>query len=541
MNSKSKDTAISQLHRCGDLSGNRYSSVVEVIDEAISRYSSLPAFVCGTQSLTYEQLQLRSMALSSSLRRLCAFEIGDRVAIMLPNVIEFPIALLGVLRSKGIHVSINPMYTSRELNQMLHDSEAVALIAFEPMMQVVQSAINNTNVRTVIHVGSQGAMYEFESDQVSHFDFDCIANASEASNTTILGIQSQVSDIAVLQYTGGTTGVPKGAKLTHGNLIANILQLESLMKAHVVYGEETIVTAIPLYHIFALTVNCFTYMRFGARIILVPDPRDPKALVSTFVNNRVTIMTGVNTLFNSLLSIPDLQGEPLSSIKLSFGGGSAIHRSVSTRWREVTGSHIVEGYGLSETSPVATLNVIGASDFSGNVGFPLPGTEVFVRRTDGSRASVGEAGEICIRGPQVMAGYWRRYRETREVMTDDGFLRTGDIGSFDKDGSIRIEDRLKDMILVSGFNVYPSELEGVISQLPGVFEVAVVGIPDERTGESPKAFVVLQKETLTQEDVIKFCRSNLAPYKVPKAIEFVRELPKSSVGKILRRELRATN
>ncbi|MBI5922382.1 MAG: AMP-binding protein [Betaproteobacteria bacterium] len=520
-----------------EINPTMYSSLLEPIDAAVGRFAERIAFVCGDETLTFAHFAERSKALARFLMQECALDVGNRVAVMLPNNLAFPVTLTGVLRAGGVQVNINPLYTARELRHQLVDSGSTILIVDASVIPVVEAAIEGTEVVKVIFVGNADIADFQKKHTLACISFDEAIEIGKSANELPERLLSR-TDLALLQYTGGTTGVSKGAELTHGNLTSNLLQTLAFLRTTVRDQEETIVTAIPLYHIFALTVNLLTFLVVGGKNVLVTNPRDTAQLDAAFRNNHVTVFTGVNTLFNGLLSIPSLKSLDLSTIKLALGGGSAVQRVVSDKWYSRTGRHIVEGYGLSETSPVLTMNLPTGLQFSGAVGIPVPSTEVSIRDSNGMQVKNGEVGEIYVRGPQVMRGYWRRLAETADVMTPDGFFRTGDGGFLDDRGYLTIADRIKDMVIVSGFNVYPNEVEAVISQIPDVFESAVVGIPDEVTGEAVKAFVVSRSANVTEEKVIEVCRANLAAYKVPKHIEFILEIPKSTVGKLLRRELR---
>jgi long-chain acyl-CoA synthetase len=481
---------------------------------------------------------------------------GARVALMMPNVLQYPVALMASLRAGYTVVNINPLYTPRELEHQLKDSGAEAIVILENFASTLQAVIAKTSVKHVV-VATMGDMLGFKGFIVNfvvrrvrkmvpawslpgHVSFK--EALKSGATRTFKPAKVSPDDIAFLQYTGGTTGVSKGATLLHRNILANIAQnaawvesayIKKPRPANLVY-----VCALPLYHVYALTVNALMGMQQGAQNILIPNPRDIPGFVKELGKYKVNVFPGLNTLFNALLNNEDFHKLDFSPMRLTFGGGMAVQKAVADRWQKLTGCIISEGYGLSETSPVATGNRFDADAFTGTIGLPVPSTEIAIRDDDGKDLPLGEVGEICIRGPQVMAGYWNRPDETAKVMTRDGFFRSGDMGFMDENGYVKIVDRKKDMILVSGFNVYPTELEDVVAQLPGVLEVAAIGIPDEKSGEVPKLFIVKKDPGLTEAAVMEYCKANLTAYKRPKVIEFRKDLPKTNVGKILRRELR---
>ena len=492
------------------------------------------AFIGEGTTLSFGELWRRASSLAAWLGREAGLQPGDRVAVMLPNLTAFPVCLLGILQAGGVQVSVNPMYTPRELHHQLADSGARVLVAFQGVLPTVDAALAGTAIERVLVVGSAPAREGAAVPELALAD----ALARGAGMADWQPPRLQAHDLALLQYTGGTTGVSKGAELTHGNLVANVLQVRAMVDGLIEDGAETIVTALPLYHIFALTVNCLTFMSYGARNVLVANPREPAQLVEAFTAHPVSLITGVNTLFAGLLALPPLKDVDFSRIKLAIGGGAAVQRAVSQGWYARSGRHILEGYGLSETSPVVTLNSWTNPEFSGAIGVPLPSTEVVIADEAGNPLPEGTEGEVCVKGPQVMRGYWRQAKATAAAFTPAGYFRTGDIGTMDARGFVKICDRKKDMILVSGFNVYPNEVEDVIAGVPGVTECAVAGVPDEKTGEAVKAFVVARDASLDEATLLAHCRAQLAAYKVPRHVEFVQALPKSSVGKILRRQLR---
>jgi long-chain acyl-CoA synthetase len=461
---------------------------------------------------------------------------------MLPNMLAFPVAMLGILRIGAVQVNVNPLYTARELEHQLIDADADTIIVFAGSTATLATAIEATPIKNVIVVGLddlidtglQSPPVDGRLEETIGFvDALSQGKALDITPVTICG-----DDLIYLQYTGGTTGISKGAMLSHRNMVGNILQFDAFGADMILPGREIIVTAIPMYHIFALMVNTLTFFRAGATNVLITNPRDMPAFVEEWSKWPVTAFTGVNTLYNGLLHTPGFADIDFSSLKFSMGGGAAVQLAVSEKWKAITGRHIREGYGLSETSPVLTVNPFGAGDFKSSIGIPVPSTDISLRDDDGNEVAQGEAGELCARGPQIMPGYWRRPEATAEVMTEDGYFRTGDIATVDEDGYFRIVDRKKDMILVSGFNVFPNEIEAEVALIDGVLECACIGVPNVKTGEAVKLFVVPSNEGITKDKLQEQCRERLAGYKVPREIEFLKELPKSTVGKILRRELR---
>ena len=532
---------------------NEYASVPAVLEEAFGRFSDRPAYASFGHELSYGQIEALSRQFAGYLTGVLKLGKGDRIAIMLPNVMQYPIALFGALRAGLVVVNTNPLYTARELKHQLEDSGARAIVVLDNFAATLQEVIGQTHVEHVITsglgdmLGAKGKLINFTlkhiKKMVPAFSLPQAVRFQDAlmrgTGHLLAPVQLGHDDIAFLQYTGGTTGVAKGAMLTHGNMIANMLQSGAWFAARIRPGEETIVTALPLYHIFALTCNCFIFLRFGGKSLLITNPRDMPGFVKELARSGFTAITGVNTLFNGLLNTPGFDQVDCSQLRMSFGGGMAVQRAVAEKWEQVTGCPLIEGYGMTESSPVATINpLIEGARFSGSIGLPVPSTEISIQDDDGHRLAQGEVGEICIRGPQVMKGYWNQPAETVKVLTGDGWLRTGDLGRIDELGMVYIVDRKKDMILVSGFNVYPNEVEDALMAHPGVLEVAAVGVPDEHSGEVVKLFVVRKDPSLTEDEVRQFCRENLTGYKRPKLIEFRDALPKSNVGKILRRELR---
>ncbi|CAN7628274.1 long-chain fatty acid--CoA ligase [Aminobacter sp. LjRoot7] len=532
-----------------------YSSIGDLLTEACRQYAGRPAFSCMGKSLSYGELERMSTAFAAWLQSK-GLAKGARVAIMMPNVLQYPVAMMAILRAGYTVVNVNPLYTPRELEHQLKDSGAQAIIILENFATTLQAVIAKTEVKHVV-VASMGEMLGLKGLLVNlvvrkvkklvpawslpgHVKF--MTALKEGAGLSFKPATVAASDIAFLQYTGGTTGVSKGAMLIHSNVLANVAQLalwvEDAYSVRPKPPHLTFICALPLYHIFALTVNALMGMQQGALNVLIPNPRDIPGFVKELGKFQFNIFPGLNTLFNALTNNEDFRKLDFSGLILSLGGGMAVQRPVAERWKKATGNHITEGYGLSETSPVATANKCSSPDFTGTIGLPLPSTDIAIRDENDNDMPLGEVGEICIRGPQVMAGYWNRPDETAKVMTSDGFFKSGDMGFMDERGFTKIVDRKKDMILVSGFNVYPNELEDVVAQHPGVLEVAAVGVPDEHSGEVPKLFVVRKDPDLTVETLIAYCRENLTGYKRPKYIEFRTELPKTNVGKILRRELR---
>ena len=535
-----------------EIDPSRYANVREIFAESCQRFSGSPAFTNMGRTLTFADLDRLSRDFGSWLQNVARLERGTRVAIMMPNLLQYPVALFGALRAGYTVVNCNPLYTPRELEHQLKDSGATAIVILENFAKTLQEVIAHTQVRTVVTT-QVGDMLGFPKSAIANFVVKrvkkmvpawSLPGAVSFPSTLAAGRGKPLQepplthdDIAFLQYTGGTTGVSKGAMLTHGNIVANLLQTSAWWGPGLVEGEETIITALPLYHIFALTGNCLTFMKIGGHNILVTNPRDLPSFVKTLRENRWTCITGVNTLFNALLNTPGFAELDFGPMKMSLGGGMAVQRAVAERWKQVTGKPLVEGYGLTETSPGACINPVGG-EYTGYAGLPISSTVVTIRDDDGRVLPQGESGEICIAGPQVMKGYWNRPDETAKVMTDDGAFRTGDIGLMTPEGYVKIVDRKKDMILVSGFNVYPNEIEDVVAMMPGVLECCAVAAPDEHSGEKVRVVVVKKDPALTREQVLAHCKQHLTGYKVPKVVEFWKELPKTNVGKVLRREVK---
>ncbi|MFK4561813.1 long-chain acyl-CoA synthetase [Bradyrhizobium ottawaense] len=538
-----------------DIEPTQYASLVDLLEESFTKFADRKAFICMDKSISYRDLDQMSVALAAYLQGR-GLQRGARIAIMMPNVLQYPIATAAALRAGFAVVNVNPLYTPRELEHQLKDSGAEAIIVLENFAHTVEQVIARTQVKHVI-VGSMGDLLGFKGVIVNlvvrrvkkmvpawslpgSISFNDALSAGRGM--TFNKPKLSPGDVAFLQYTGGTTGVSKGATLLHRNIVANVLQndawLQPALAAPPHVDQLMIVCALPLYHIFALTACYLLAVRAGGCNLLIPNPRDIAGFVKELAKYQVNSFPAVNTLYNGLMHHPDFKKLDFSKLKISNGGGMAVQRPVADQWKAITGCFIAEGYGLSETSPTLTCNPATATEFTGTIGIPVPSTYISIRDDDGNEVPLGQAGEICAKGPQVMSGYWNRPEETAKVMTADGYFRTGDIGIMDEKGYTKIVDRKKDMILVSGFNVYPNEIEEVIASHPGVLECAVIGIPDSKSGEAVKAFVVKKDQNLTAEAVIKFCHEQLTGYKVPKHIEFRSDLPKTNVGKILRRELR---
>jgi long-chain acyl-CoA synthetase len=526
-----------------DINPDAYSSVLEMLEDAMKRYADRPAFRCFGQTLTYADTDRLSRDFAAFLQSKLGVKKGDRIAVMLPNIPAFPLAMLGIMRAGAIQVNVNPLYTPRELEHQLNDASADIIVIFNGVSATLAEIIGKTSVKHVISVGlGDGIGASLPSPPV-----DGSLSTTTFSEALAQGAQLSFSPVALtaddllfLQYTGGTTGLSKGAALSHRNLVANTEQFKAFMRDALHPGEEVIVTALPLYHIFALMVNFITYFSLGAENWLVPNPRDMDGFVETLRKAHCTVFTGVNTLFGGLLMHPKIGDVDFSSLRLTIGGGAAVLPTTSAKWQALTGKDILEGYGLSETSPVLTLNPMNGPGFSATVGLPFPSTDIKLLDAEDKEAAIGEPGEICAKGPQVMQGYWQKPDANAAAFTADGYFRTGDIGVFDEKGFLKIVDRKKDMIIVSGFNVFPNEVEAVAAACAGVAECACVGRQDEKSGEAVRLFVTkVPGATLTEADVIAHCRRELAAYKVPKEVRFLDALPKSNVGKILRKDLRA--
>ncbi len=528
-------------------------SLKQLYEDAFRRHAGATAYANMGRRLRYADLDEQSRRFGAWLQKVAGLARGDRVAIMMPNLLQYPIAIVGAHRAGCVVVNVNPLYTARELEHQLKDSGATAIVIFENAGATLEQVIARTQVATVVVTGI-GDMLGFPKAAITNFVIRKVRKMvpayalpgavrfndvlAKGASLTLDPVEVSGEDVAFLQYTGGTTGVSKGAVLTHRNMVANTLQVVAFMPELMEFENPAVITALPLYHIFALTTNMLVFMRVGGNNVLITNPRDMPGFVKELSKVKFTFITGVNTLFNALLNTPGFDKLDFSSLRVALGGGMAVQAAVSERWRKVTGRHICQGWGLTESSPVGTANLPRSTDFTGSIGYPIPSTEISIRDDDGHALPVGSVGEICIRGPQVMRGYWNRPEETAKVMLPGGWLRTGDVGRMDARGRTFIEDRKKDMILVSGFNVYPNEVEGVVAQMPGVLEVAAVAQPDDKSGEVVALFIVKKDAALTADDVVAFCKRELTPYKVPKHVYFRTELPKTNVGKILRRTLR---
>ena len=531
---------------------NEYASVREVFEESVGKYGPRPAFTCMGRSVSFNALDTLSGAFGAWLQGI-GCKKGTRVALMMPNIIQYPVCLFGALRAGCTVVNVNPLYTPRELEHQLKDSGAEVLVCVENFANVVAEVVGKTKVRQTV-VTSIGELLGFKGlivdlvlrrvkKMIPKYSLPGSIRLSDAlaegRKRTLERVEIGHDDIAFLQYTGGTTGVAKGAMLLNRNIVANMLQARAWIRPFLDdKRREVIITPLPLYHIFSLTANCLVFMSLGGENVLIPNPRDIPGLAKEMAKFKFTAFTGVNTLFNALVNNAEFGKLDFSTLKITLGGGMAVQEAVAVKWKEVTGTPLIEAYGLTETSPAATINPLDLPAYNGTIGVPISSTEVVLRDDAGKDVALGQPGEICIRGPQVMAGYWQRQDETDKVIDKGGWFASGDIGVMDERGFIKIVDRKKDMILVSGFNVYPNEIEGVVAAHPGVLECAVVGVPDKKSGEAVKLYVVKKDPALTADDVLKYCREHLTNYKCPRDVEFRADLPKSNVGKILRRELR---
>ena len=532
---------------------DKYASLKEILEQSCKRFGALPAYGNMGVSITYDTLDRASREFGAYLQKGIGLQKGDRVAIMLPNLLQYPVAMFGTLRAGMTVVNVNPMYTARELEHQLKDSGATAIVVLENFAHTLQEVLTKTPIKTVITT-QIGDLFPWPKALLTNLVVKHVKkmvppwqmpNAIEF-NAVLRGGRAQVlddvplhhDDIAFLQYTGGTTGVAKGAILTHRNLVANVQQVAAWIARDLLDGKETAILPLPLYHVYALTSN-LVFMKIGAHVILITNPRDLPTFVKTLAGLKFTAMVGVNTLYNALLNAPGFDRVDTHNLKMANAGGMAVQRAVAERWKQVTGVAIMEAYGLTETSPAAIANPIGLKEWSGTIGLPIPSTEAAILDDQGAEVAMGQVDEICIRGPQVMKGYWNRPDETAKVFTSDGWLRTGDMGFMDPRGYFKITDRKKDMIIVSGFKVFPNEVEDVVMMHPGVLEAAAIGVTDLKSGEAVKIVVVRKDPTLTEQALLEHCKKNLTAYKVPKFIQFRTEpLPKSNIGKILRRELR---
>ena len=536
-----------------EINVDQYSSLIDMFETAVAKYADQPAFINMGATLTYRKLEESSRAFAAYLQNELKLQKGDRVALMMPNLLQYPIALFGVLRAGMVVVNVNPLYTPRELKHQLIDSGAKAIVVVSNFARTLEEVVDQTPVKSVIitSLGDQlsapkrtlvNFVVKYIKKLVPKYD---LPHALSMRETLSRGRRMQYvkpvitgGDLAFLQYTGGTTGVSKGAMLTHSNVVANVLQANGAYSPALRDGTEFVVTALPLYHIFALTVNCLLFLHKGSQNLLITNPRDIPGFVAELKKYPFTALTGVNTLFNALVNSSDFAELDFSRLKLSIGGGMAVQKAVADKWQSITKTRLLEGYGLTEASPLLTCCPYNLDGYNGSIGFPAPSTLIQVRDDAGNVLPQGETGELFGKGPQIMKGYWQRPEETAKVIDKDGWRATGDIGYMDEQGFFYIVDRKKDMILVSGFNVFPNEVEEVVALHPKVIEVAAVGVPNDASGELVKVFVVAKDKSLTAEDIIKHCRVHLTGYKVPKLVEFRDELPKTNVGKILRRELR---
>jgi long-chain acyl-CoA synthetase len=536
-----------------EIDPDRYASLCELLESSFARFGDAPAFTNLDTTLTFAQAEAASREFAAFLQSLPGLSRGDRVAVMLPNTLQTPVALFGILRAGMVAVNVNPLYTVPELEHQLADSGAKAIVVLENFACTVARALAKTQLEHVV-VSRIGDHLPWPKSAVANFVVKHVHKRVPAWHIAgAIGYRDALArgrsrpyrrpelrgdDIAFLQYTGGTTGRAKGAMLTHRNLVANVLQAAAWAAPFYSKDAGTVLTPLPLYHVYSLTANLFCFVELGGRNVLITDPRDLAGLIKVFAKTRIAFMTAVNTLYNALLNAPGFAELDFSSLRVAMGGGMAVQREVAARWQKVTGVPIAQGYGLTEASPIISANPLDLTGFNGSVGVPFPSTDIGIFDDAGARLAPGEVGEICARGPQVMAGYWNRPDETAQVMFGDGWLRTGDIGRMDTQGYVFIEDRKKDVIVVSGFKVYPNEIEDVAASQPGVREVAAVGMPDKQSGEVVKLFVVKKDPALTEADVIAHARANLTGYKIPREVEFLDELPKSNVGKVLRRELK---
>lgn len=531
----------------------RYQSIIDVFQQSVQKFGDRPAFQNMGKTLSYRETAQLATDFASYLQNVLKLQRGDRVAIMMPNLLQYPIALFGILQAGLIVVNTNPLYTPRELEHQLKDSGANTIIVLENFANTLELVLPKTHIQNVI-IASVGEMFGFLKGNLINFVLRKIKKMvpeyripnsttfqtalQQGAAHTFQPVALKRNDTALLQYTGGTTGVAKGAILSHSNICANMLQASEWIKNLLKEGEEVVIAALPLYHIFALTVNLMIFTNAGSKIILIANPRDMKGFIRELKKNPISVFIGVNTLFNGMVNRPEFSEIDFSHLKLTLGGGMATQRAVAEKWKNITGTPIVEAYGLTECSPGVCCNPLRIEAYSGSIGLPVPSTEVELRDSHGQPVAIGQPGEMWVRGPQVMQGYWNRPEETAKAMDERGFLETGDIAVMDAKGWFRLVDRKKDLVVVSGFNVYPNEIEEVIAHHDKVLEVACIGVPNEKTGEALKVFVVRKDDSLTKEELIAFCRTELTGYKVPKDIEFRQELPKSNVGKILRRELR---
>ena len=538
-----------------EIEPDQNQSLIEIFEESCKKYSTHSAFANLGYAMTFAELDAKSRDFAAYLQKNLGLKKGDRVAIMMPNLLQYPVALFGILRAGLIVVNVNPLYTARELEHQLNDSGAETIVIIANFAHVLAEVVNKTPIKNIIVTELADLLpfpkallvnlvVKYVKKMVPAYSlpgavkFNATLSAGHGQSLDPVAVNGD--DLAFLQYTGGTTGVAKGAMLTHRNMVANVLQTAAYMESVIEDGKEIVITPLPLYHIFCLTVNCITFMRHGCLNVLITNPRDIPGFVKELQKlGKFTFITGVNTLFNGLINNSEFAKLDFSALKYGVGGGMAVQKAVADKWQNMTGVHLLEGYGLTETSPVVCINPTDLKEYSGSIGLPIPSTDISLRDDDGNEVPTGEPGELCVKGPQVMLGYWQRPEETAKTMTEDGWLLTGDVATVDEQGFVRIVDRKKDMILVSGFNVYPNEIENVVAMHPAVLEVACIGVSDDKSGEAVKVFIVAKPDTtLTEADIHDYCKQELTGYKVPKHVEFREELPKTNVGKILRRELR---
>ena len=520
----------------------KYQSVVEIFDQSIRLFPTNSAYTSFGQSISYSETAELSASFGAYLQNELGVKKGDRVAVMCPNTLAFAVAMWGIIRIGAVQVSVNPLYSPHELQHQLNDAQVETIIVFSASTPTLAKIIDDSSIQTVIvtdlddivNVGLPNQAFDPKLENVISFTDALAIGKQQIISVPII----EQEDLIFLQYTGGTTGLSKGAMLCHRNIVANILQFEEIAKDYLLKGQETVITAIPMYHIFALTINTLANFAIGSNNVLIANPRDMESFVKTWQSTKASFFTGVNTLFNGLVHTPGFSDIDFSQLKLTIGGGAPVQESVSKKWEQYTGKRINEGYGLSETSPTVTMNLASGDDYVSGIGIPAPSTDISIRDDDENIVKDGESGELCVKGPQVMQGYWKNTEATEECMTHDGYFKTGDIALIDELGFFHIVDRKKDMILVSGFNVFPNEIEDAVSNMEGILESACIGVKNEKSGEAPKLFAVKTDQNVTEQDVIKFCRESLAGYKVPKEVVFIDELPKSTVGKLLRRELR---
>ena len=533
-----------------NINPDEYSRLIDMIDETFKKYPTRPAFTCMGKTFTYAEIDEMSRNFGAYLHSR-GLEPGDKIALMSPNLLQYPIALFGALRAGLVIVNTNPLYTPREMKHQFVDSDAKAILICENFAANFEQIVADTQIKTVIvtsigeMLGLKGLLVNFVirriKKMIPKYNLSNTVSfskaLSEGKNFSIKPFQTSGDDVIILQYTGGTTGVSKGAMLTNRNLVANMLQNNGIMAPFIPTGQGVAICALPLYHIFAFTVNCLTVFGRGIENVLITNARDIPSVVKEFKAHKVSVFAGINTLFNALLNDEEFKKLDHSALKVTISGGTAVQRAVSERWQQTTGCPLAEGFGMTETSPCASCNPLDGTGKIGTIGLPLPSTDFYIADDDGNALAVGEVGEIRVQGPQVMKGYYKRPDETEKTLKN-GWLCTGDIGLMHEDGYFQIVDRKKDMILVSGFNVYPNEIEDVVAMSPKVLEVVAIGVKDEKSGEVPKVFIVKKDDSLTKDEVIALCRENLTSYKVPKHVEFRTELPKTNVGKYLRRQLR---